>query len=286
MSLFAVVVIDSLLTILFRAWAYERARVEAHDVAIGWSHDRHLFDHATFAVERGEIFGILGRSASGKSTMLRALVGLEPPRGEISSSDARPLATEPPEFGVMFQHGALFGSLTVGENIALPLETWTDLPRDAIRAVVAAKLRLVGLAGRADLMPPHFQAGCESAPQWRARSYSNRPLVFLDEPSSGLDPVTSAEIDGSSNTSRRHSDLTVVLISHELGSIQAIVDRCILLDRETKGILATGTPDELAAARPSRAPLLCAYRRIHEGRISQTSSSVCLQYWSCVRSSL
>jgi phospholipid/cholesterol/gamma-HCH transport system ATP-binding protein len=221
--------------------------IEARDLSIGWSRDDVLLEHASFVVERGEIFGILGRSASGKSTLLRTLVGLEPALGgELFVLGEPPvLAPEPPGFGLMFQDGALFGSMSVGENVALPLMTWSDLPRDAIRALAAAKLRLVGLERALDQAPATLSGGMKKRAALARALALEPPLVFLDEPSSGLDPVTSAEIDRLIERLARVLGLTIVLVSHELGSILSIVDRCILLDRETRSILATGRPRDL-----------------------------------------
>jgi phospholipid/cholesterol/gamma-HCH transport system ATP-binding protein len=225
--------------------------VEARDLTIGWSRDAVLVEHASFTIHKGEIFGILGRSACGKTTMLRALIGLEEPlEGEISIAGEGPPALESgrPRYGVMFQQGALFGSMTVGENVALALERWTDLPSAAIRAMVRAKLRLVGLEAAEHQLPSTLSGGMRKRAAI-ARAMALEPsLIFLDEPSSGLDPVTSAELDRLIVTLARGIGLTVVLVTHELGSIRAIVDRCILLDRESKSILAAGTPSDLAAS--------------------------------------
>ncbi len=225
--------------------------IEARDVTIGWSRDAVLVEHASFTIDRGEIFGILGRSACGKTTLLRMLIGLEQPLdGEISIAGigAPKLESGRPPFGVMFQQGALFGSMTVGDNIALPLERWTDLPNAAIRAMVRAKLRLVGLEAAEHKLPSTLSGGMRKRAAI-ARAMALEPsLIFLDEPSSGLDPVTSAELDRLIITLARGIGLTVVLVTHELGSINSIVDRCILLDAESKSVLASGTPRELAAS--------------------------------------
>jgi phospholipid/cholesterol/gamma-HCH transport system ATP-binding protein len=227
------------------------AVITARNLAIGWSRDAVLAENIDFEVRPGEIFGILGRSACGKSTLLRVLIGLEPAlAGEIQFSGTRPprLGIARPRFGVMFQQGALFGSLTLGQNVALPLERWTELPADAIRAIVRAKLRLVGLESAEDQLPATLSGGMRKRAAI-ARALALEPsLLFLDEPSSGLDPITSAEIDHMIHTLSRVLGLTVVLVTHELGSIQAIVDRCILLDRATKSVLATGAPRELVTS--------------------------------------
>src|SRR5882672_10280918 len=208
---------------------------------------RVLLENIGFEVRRGEIFAILGGSGSGKSTLLRHMIGLdEPMRGEILVDGAPPqLGSRAPDCGVLFQSGALFGSMTLGENVALPLATWTDLPRHAIDAVVRSKLRLVGLGGFENHMPAELSGGMKKR-AGIARALALEPeLVYLDEPSAGLDPITSAELDELLLTLNRGLGTTLVVVTHELASIFAIASRCIMLDRDAKGAIALDRPSDL-----------------------------------------
>jgi phospholipid/cholesterol/gamma-HCH transport system ATP-binding protein len=221
--------------------------VRVSDLTIGWE-ETILQEHATFDVARGEIFAILGGSGCGKSTMLRYLIGLEDPvKGSVTVAGvgAPHLEVGKPPFGVMFQSGALLGSLSVGENIGLPLEEWTALVPEAIGAIVRAKLRLVGLAGTQDKLPSELSGGMKKRAAI-ARAMALEPdLIFLDEPSAGLDPVSAVELDDLIVTLNQRLGLTVVLVTHELPSIFKVVSKCIMLDQESRSIIAAGDPRAL-----------------------------------------
>ena len=221
--------------------------IRAANLSIGWG-ETVLIEGASFEVPRGDIFAILGGSGSGKSTMLRSLLGLDAPlKGEVEIEGVArtQLRGGRPRVGVMFQSGALLGSMTVGENIALPLVEWTDLPGEAIRAIVDAKLRLVGLQGAGGKLPSELSGGMKKR-AGIARAMALEPtLLFLDEPSAGLDPVSAVELDELILTLNRGLGLTVVLVTHELESIFKIARNCIVLDKGARGIIARGDPREL-----------------------------------------
>jgi phospholipid/cholesterol/gamma-HCH transport system ATP-binding protein len=228
--------------------------VEVKGLSIGWGKTVIQRD-LSFAVQRGEVFAILGGSGAGKSTLLRFLIGLELPiEGEINIAGCGfpDLEAGLPPFGVMFQAGALFGSLTIGENVSLPLEEWTDLPDDAIVAMARAKLKLVGLDGASDKLPAELSGGMKKRAAIARALALDPELVFLDEPSAGLDPVMAADLDDLISTLSRSLGLTVVLVTHELESIFRIADRVVMLDRESKTIIAIGDPRELRNSQDPR----------------------------------
>lgn len=232
----------------------EKPIISVHNLTIGWG-DVVLQKNLTFDIGRGEVFAILGGSGSGKSTLLRFLIGLEQPiEGDIdiAGRGVPDLEAGLPPFGVMFQAGALFGSLTVGENVALPLEEWTDLPGDAVAAIARAKLKLVGLDGASEKFPSELSGGMKKRAAI-ARALALEPeIVFLDEPSAGLDPIMAADLDELIVTLSKGLGLTVVIVTHELESIFRIADRIIMLDKEEKTIIATGDPRELKQSEDQR----------------------------------
>jgi phospholipid/cholesterol/gamma-HCH transport system ATP-binding protein len=221
---------------------------------LGWG-EVTLIEDVTFDVARGEIFAILGGSGTGKSTLLRFLVGLETPRSgeiDVAGYGAPDLGHGQPPFGVMFQHGALFGSMTVLDNVALPLEEWTSLGAEAVDVIARYKLRLVELGEAADKMPSEISGGMTKRAAIARALALDAKLLFLDEPSAGLDPTTSAEIDSLILTLARTLGVTIVLVTHELESIYRVADRCLLLDKETASVLAIGDPRKLRESSDPR----------------------------------
>lgn len=209
--------------------------------------ERVIFRDVSFDVAAGEVFVILGGSGCGKSTLMRQLIGLLPPTaGDIEiyghpfTQAARPAILR--QIGVAFQSGALFGSLNLLGNVMLPLEMFTDLTREAREAVARLKLDLVGLADAALLLPAEISGGMAKRAAIARALALDPPLIFLDEPSAGLDPITSAGLDRLILDLRRDVGATFVVVSHELASILAIADRCIMLDREAQGVIAEGDP--------------------------------------------
>jgi phospholipid/cholesterol/gamma-HCH transport system ATP-binding protein len=221
--------------------------IRVEKLTMGWG-DRTLLEDVDFEVAEGEIFGVLGGSGSGKSTLLRCLTGLAAPmdgRVTIKGIGEPRLEARLPEFGVMFQAGALLGSMTLFENCALALRSWTSLDEAPIDALVRAKLRLVGLGGFENHLPAELSGGMRKRAAIARALVLEPRLVFFDEPSAGLDPIKAAELDELILTLNRSLGATIVVVTHELESIFKIVKSCIMLDTATKGIIARGDPRSL-----------------------------------------
>lgn len=230
-------------------------RVEGLSAGYG---DTVLLEGVDFTVRRGEVLVVLGTSGCGKTTLLRNLIGLETPRsgkiwlGEEDWVGADEAARQRMRrrFGVMFQNGALFGSLTVLENVRLPLEEFTALDADLMTLMARMKLQLVGLEGAADRLPSELSGGMQKRAAVARALALDPEILFLDEPSAGLDPVTSAGLDRLILDLASGLGMTFVVVTHELQSIFAVGSRAIMLDREVRGILAEGTPASLRDAPP------------------------------------
>lgn len=210
----------------------------------------------SFTVPSGQIVTLLGPSGCGKSTLLKHLIGLyKPYSGDIllhGRSIVHASAGERQEimrhFGVAYQGGALFRSMTVGENIALPLQEYTALSEKQIREKVREKLSLVGLGGKEDLMPSELSGGMIKRAAFARAMALDPEILFFDEPSAGLDPLSSRSLDQLIRSIREKTRTTILVVTHELESIFAISDRAIMLSPETKGILADGTLEEILAS--------------------------------------
>lgn len=212
-----------------------------------------IFEDVNFEVFKGEIFVIVGVSGCGKSTLLKNMIGLYRPAAgtvlingvDIATDDDVKLKKVRKDTGVLFQSGALFGSMSLADNIALPMLEYTDLPRAIINQIVSMKLGMVNLAGYEYHLPAELSGGMKKRAALARAMALDPTILFFDEPSAGLDPVTSVELDILIKSINAGMGTTMVIVTHELESILTIAHRVIMLDKSAKGIIAEGDPREL-----------------------------------------
>src|SRR5512136_1564488 len=232
----------------------DQSAIVVKDLDMGYG-DFVLMRNLNFTVHRGDVFIIMGGSGCGKSTLLKILVGLKTPsRGQVFYGDKDFWGGDPGtreriqrRFGILYQSGALWSSMTLAENIALPLEQYTDLKPNQIREVVSLKLSLVGLAGFEEFYPSEISGGMRKRAGLARAMALDPDILFFDEPSAGLDPISSRLLDDLILELRNSLGSTVVVVTHELASIFTIADNSIYLDVETRTMTASGDPKQLLA---------------------------------------
>ena len=233
------------------------ARIEVRELTMAYG-DRVIQRDLTFTINRGDIFVIMGGSGCGKSTLLRHMIGLnEPVHGDVLYDGHSFWTAEPSErdtmmrrFGVLYQSGALWSSMTLAENVALSIGEYTNLSPALIRELVSLKLALVGLAGFEEFYPSEISGGMRKRAGLARAMALDPDILFFDEPSAGLDPISSHLLDELILELRTSLGATVVIVTHELASIFAIANNSVFLDAETKTMIARGDPKELLEHPP------------------------------------
>lgn len=235
-----------------------RPHIEVTDLTLAYG-DFLIQKDLTFTVNHGDIFVIMGGSGCGKSTVLKSLIGLKPPaKGKVLFEGTDFWAAEPDAreammrgFGVLYQSGALWSSMTLAENVALPLAEYTELGASDIQELAAMKLALVGLAGFEDFYPSEISGGMQKRAGIARAMALDPAILFFDEPSAGLDPISSRRLDDLVLELRDSLGTTIVIVSHELASIFAVASNSVFLDAATRTMIAVGDPRELRDRGPN-----------------------------------
>jgi phospholipid/cholesterol/gamma-HCH transport system ATP-binding protein len=230
------------------------AQITVSDLDMGYG-DFILMRDLNFTVGKGDIFIIMGGSGCGKSTLMKILIGLkEPSRGQVVYGDVNFWEADPQEreqimrrFGILYQSGALWSSMTLAENVALPLEQYTSLNRRQIGKIVSLKLALVGLAGFEEFYPSEISGGMKKRAGLARAMALDPDILFFDEPSAGLDPVSARLLDDLILELKESLGTTFVVVTHELASIFAIGNNSVYLDVDTRTMTASGDPRKLLA---------------------------------------
>jgi len=234
-----------------------QAHITVSDLTMAYG-DFVLMRDLNFTVNRGDVFIIMGGSGCGKSTLMKIMVGLKSPaKGQVLYGDVNFWDSEPEErdrmmkqIGILYQSGALWSSMTLAENIALPLEQYTELSHGQIRELASYKLSLVGLAGFEDFYPSEISGGMKKRAGLARAMALDPDILFFDEPSAGLDPISAHLLDELILELRESLGSTVVVVTHELASIFAIGNNSVFLDAESRTMTAGGNPKKLRDESP------------------------------------
>jgi phospholipid/cholesterol/gamma-HCH transport system ATP-binding protein len=226
--------------------------IQVRDLTVGYGADI-ILENISFDVLEGEIFIVLGGSGCGKSTLLKHLIGLIPPIAgqiridgeDITKCNEETFKKILRKIGVLYQSAALFGSMSIAENVSLPIKEYTDLPQKSVDTLVKMKLNMVNLNGYENHLPSEISGGMRKRAGLARAMALNPKILFFDEPSAGLDPVTSVELDNLIIHLNKSLGTTMVIVTHELQSIFNVAHRVIMLDKQTKGIIAEGNPKHL-----------------------------------------
>ena len=229
-----------------------KAFIEVRDLTMAYG-DFVIQRDLSFTIQRSDVFIIMGDSGCGKSTLLRHFIGLKSPaKGQVLyegesfwDADAKTQQGFMRGFGVLFQSGALWSSMTLAENIGLPLEEYTELSKSEIREIASVKLALVGLAGFEDFYPSEISGGMQKRAGLARAMALDPDILFFDEPSAGLDPISSRRLDDLILELRESLGTTIVVVTHELASIFTIGNNSVFLDAEKRTMIAQGNPKEL-----------------------------------------